>query len=104
MRKDQENWGGGRHIKRERQVAIMQRQLYLAHWYYHHNPETILSTTSVEAALNALWPAFMGGDCPDHPNAALNQLKRTVTTSPSPLLAFLAVALAIDFFFDLPLG
>jgi hypothetical protein len=62
-------------------IALMKRQLYLAHWYYHHNPETILSGTSVDAAMAALLPAFMGGVYPDGNTSADAKLKRNVTTS-----------------------
>ncbi|HUJ81471.1 MAG TPA: hypothetical protein VLW83_06280 [Candidatus Acidoferrales bacterium] len=62
MREDQQTWPGMK-SKHDPAVIIMQRQLYLAHFYYHHNPEGILTSTSAMYAIKDLWPAFMEGPC-----------------------------------------
>jgi hypothetical protein len=56
----------GTNIKSSCGVWLMQRQLFLAHFYYMPDPQTIMSTTEVQQAIKDLWPAFMEGPCPSH--------------------------------------
>jgi len=70
--------------KHDPAIIIMQRQLYLAHFYYHHNPEGILTSTSAMYAIKDLWPAFMEGPCPiETPEAKLDRnVMRNVSKIP----------------------
>ena len=83
MREDQQIWPGMK-SKHDPAIIIMQRQLYLAHFYYHHNPEGILTSTSAMYAIKDLWPAFMEGPCPiETPEAKLDRnVMRNVSKIP----------------------
>jgi hypothetical protein len=71
-------------------MLLMKHQLFLAHFYYHHNPPGILTSTSAYSAVRDLWPRFMEGTYPEEGSAADNKLVRQVrewlTLHPPPVL------------------
>jgi hypothetical protein len=85
-------------VKADHFMLLMKHQLFLAHFYYHHNPPRILSSTSANAAIRDVWEAIMPGELgssyPEQGTANETKLAREVRVSATlqahPLPPFLA--------------